>query len=550
MIKKVLDNLKYSFSLFRLPRRELVFWIAIRAFTSAISPLMIPAIVWFMIDAMEQQDMSLIVVRAVVLLVVLIPCFGLSYYIYVYSDAWVMKSMYKFQEVCIDNLIDIDLSERRERYMDGKVSNLLNQSAWSLIQIWLHIFRIMAPAISIIVLVILEIKVHYLIVGISLVSVISDYILLKVQSKRNYTYNGQLIEIEGEKEQSLKELVYDISFYSTHLYEKEKLEEVVGIRRRYWKLNRKKGYVNYVCDAANQVLNGVFSLGIWTCLSNYSNEIGTGEVATSNTIFENLRTEVGLFRKQMVSIVDKYTPIEKQRSLLELEKSAFETDQELKPVCEGNKIAVLLSGKEIIRDISFQIRFGDRIAIVGENGAGKSTLLKCICGLLKPNEGKVVYQAAKDITVDYVPADNYDFSQSVFDNTVMAKTADDTEYAFDCLERAQLLKDYQKEELKEKNAKELSGGEAQRMSIARAFYGNRKILFLDEATSALDRETAHSIFDSVLKTRDTVLFTTHNVEEIEYATRIWLMKAGRLVLDCTLKEFKQDEKYRTWVGEE
>lgn len=548
MIKKIVANLKFSIALFELPKRELIFWILIRAFTAAISPLMMPAIIWVMLNAIEQMNVEIITSRALLLLVILVPCFGLSYFIYVFSDAWVLKSMYKYQQVCLKKTMVLNLQERRENYKDGDISNILNQSAWSLIQIWLHIFRIMAPFASIVVLVVLEIKIHFLIFVISIISVLCDYMLLKYQSKKNYEYKNDIMKVEGKREQCLKEMIYGVTFYATQGIWENKLDELLEIREDYWRINQKKEYNNFFSDIINMMFNGVFNIGIWNILGVNSLILGAGEIATANNMFDNLRLEVGSFRKQMVGIVDKYTPIEKQRDILNLGKNLTNVNKESELLCEGKSVSVVLEGRKIIDNISFNIKEGDKIAIIGENGAGKSTLLKCICGLLKDENSSINYQEKRENIMDYVPADRLIFSQSVYENVCMGLKNEEEPFAEECIQQAELYDNFSKEEVHNKSAMEISGGEAQRMSIARGLAGKRKIILMDEPTASLDHATAAKIMNTITASRATIIFTTHNPVEIDFATRIWMVSNGHLIGNFSVKEFKESKLYLKWSG--
>lgn len=154
--------------------------------------------------------------------------------------------------------------------------------------------------------------------------------------------------------------------------------------------------------------------------------------------------------------------------------------------------------KEILKDINFQLESGEALFLLGPNGTGKTTLLKCINHILKPKRGQVringedvadLSPARRAKKVGYVPQYNHDvFSVSVIDTILMGRIAfagyklgaEDKDIVFDIIEKLKL------ETFAFKNINEMSGGERQRVFIARALAQEPEIILLDEPTSSLD----------------------------------------------------------------
>lgn len=185
------------------------------------------------------------------------------------------------------------------------------------------------------------------------------------------------------------------------------------------------------------------------------------------------------------------------------------------------------NSRTLFSDISISIGDGDLITLLGPNGVGKSTFLNCICGLLKPQNGKV-YLMNKDITrmgrneiakyIAYVPQKVeifFDFTVKEF--VVMGRTAhlgilslpnkSDYEQVNDALYKLGIL------DLAERSMTELSGGEQQKVCIARAIVQKPKLIILDEPTSALDFGNQIKVLKLVKELSQTgyaILMTTHN----------------------------------------
>ena len=182
---------------------------------------------------------------------------------------------------------------------------------------------------------------------------------------------------------------------------------------------------------------------------------------------------------------------------------------------------------QAIRNVSFELNKGEIMAIVGANGAGKSTTLNMICGLETPTEGKIFF-GEEDVTalapelrgVGMVFQKPNPFPMSIYDNIAYGprthgirskvKLDDIVEKSL----RDAALWDDVKDRLK-KSALDMSGGQQQRLCIARALAVEPEVLLMDEATSALDPISTSKIEDLAmeLKNKYTIVIVTHNMQQ-------------------------------------
>lgn len=179
-------------------------------------------------------------------------------------------------------------------------------------------------------------------------------------------------------------------------------------------------------------------------------------------------------------------------------------------------------GKQILFLENQSIKKGQSILLLGPSGCGKTTLMNIMAGLLKPSSGEVTfegtnYKSLPDKGIDKLRADNFGFvfqtlhlieHLSVAQNIALAQTIPNPE-------RVQtLINDLGLSGKETQKARDLSVGEAQRVSIARAVANNPKVIFADEPTSALDDDNAQKvidlIFDQAKKTDATVITATHD----------------------------------------
>lgn len=196
--------------------------------------------------------------------------------------------------------------------------------------------------------------------------------------------------------------------------------------------------------------------------------------------------------------------------------------------------------QEVLRGIDLKIDKNEFVVILGASGSGKSTLLNILSGLEKADSGEVVYDnesisdySEKQLTKfrkdkigfvfqQYYLLNNLTVEQNV---KVGANLANNKEYV-------DIIKELGLEDRLSKYPNELSGGEQQRVSIARALAKKPTVLFLDEPTGALDEETGRKILEYLLKLKDksyfTMIMVTHNENIAELANKIIHVGSGRV----------------------
>ena len=180
------------------------------------------------------------------------------------------------------------------------------------------------------------------------------------------------------------------------------------------------------------------------------------------------------------------------------------------------------TNKNILNNVNLDLKKGDRIGIIGATGSGKTTLINLICGLINPTTGKIEldqkydlieYQSSWQKNIGYVPQNVHILDESVIYNVTFKNKLDPIE--FENLKKVlKIVKlDNFVERLADKydtlageNGVMFSGGQCQRLGIARALYRNSSLLILDEATNALDESTEKAILDTIYeKERDTTI---------------------------------------------
>ena len=198
-----------------------------------------------------------------------------------------------------------------------------------------------------------------------------------------------------------------------------------------------------------------------------------------------------------------------------------------------------------IANTSFEVKAGEMIALVGPSGSGKSTLINMVIGFLRPQSGRILIDG-RDLSsydlrsyrkhISVVPQESVLFDGTVFDNVSYGMPSVTDKQVRDAL-KATNAEDFVNELpngvetlVGEKGAR-ISGGQKQRLAIARALIRNPRILILDEATSALDSQSEHAIQDALntlMKSRTTFM-VAHRLSTVQRANCILVLKAGKVV---------------------
>lgn len=246
--------------------------------------------------------------------------------------------------------------------------------------------------------------------------------------------------------------------------------------------------------------------------------------------------------------VDLYEPIE-----IEFKNVSFQYPHSKRPVLEN---------------VNLTIKNGEHLAIVGENGSGKTTLIKLLCRLYDPTRGQILLNGVNIREYDY--ASYKELFSAVFQDlklfsftlgqNIAAGTSYDQDKVVNCLKKVgfeeKLLSMNQGTETYmyrdfDENGVEISGGEAQKIALARALYKNAPVAVLDEPTAALDpmaEEEIYRLFNQNVKDKS-VIFISHRLSSCRFCDQIAVFDAGRLVQCGRHEQLLREEKgkyYHLW----
>ncbi|HPW97547.1 MAG TPA: ABC transporter ATP-binding protein [Flavobacterium sp.] len=202
--------------------------------------------------------------------------------------------------------------------------------------------------------------------------------------------------------------------------------------------------------------------------------------------------------------------------------------------------------QKAVENINFDIKQGETVAFVGPSGSGKTTLVKLLVGLYPPAEGKVLYNDIDSKEIDlldlrkqlgFVTQDAQLFSGTIRENLLFVKPNASDEELYEVMQKAscQKLLDRAEDGLNStigEGGIKVSGGEKQRLSIARAILRNPNLLIFDEATSALDSITEEEINETIRTVSDQnriTILIAHRLSTVMHADKIFVLEQGKII---------------------
>ena len=205
----------------------------------------------------------------------------------------------------------------------------------------------------------------------------------------------------------------------------------------------------------------------------------------------------------------------------------------------------------ILKDVSFHVKQGEWLSIVGHNGSGKSTTVRLIDGLLEAESGDIiisgdkltadnVWEKRRQIGMVFQNPDNQFVGATVEDDVAFGLENQGMDYPMMVKRVHEALELVGMQNFKEREPARLSGGQKQRVAIAGVVALQPDIIILDEATSMLDPEGRLELIRTVKKIKDknhlTVISITHDLDEISLSDRVLVMKNGRVESTATPRE--------------
>ncbi len=441
-------------------------------------------------------------------------------------------------------LQSLDLFEQSDFH--DEIEIIISQASWRPVNLLVFGTSIISSFIALIsMLILLSTFSFYIALAMFVALIPQGIVFYKIQQqafeilvsnssksrKMNY-YSDSVLNIQKIKE---------IRLYNAYSFFIKKYEEMFSAIITSVQKNRLK---QFVISTIFLVFTGVISITsfIFVILGIQSGAFQIGAILIfSGTIIYVVQNIARLVEDSSLLYMEKYFNFMALKNVIKEGYKPFNDDFNTISF-ENISFAYPQSEKNVLENLSFSINRGEKIAIVGENGSGKSTLVKVLLRFYKLEQGDVCFDG---ISFNDFEINNYrqnfsavfqDFAKfdlTIAENIEIAHTSDqnNSEKIKKVLEQSQLSIDENIQLGKSFDGTELSGGQWQKLAIARAFFRDSELLILDEPTASIDARAEAQLYEYFLELskEKTVIFITHRLSTVKKADKVLVIKDGKLL---------------------
>lgn len=522
-------------------------------FIAALLNLVTPIVMKFIIDdALPNKDLKLLLLSIFGLVVIPIVSSGfqtcanlvnhkVGAYITDYLRFHLFQKLSRLSPRTYQNFRSGDISMRA--YACGEIGDLL-------------ITQVMVPLVFHILMIVgilsfmFYLQFHLAAVSLILLPII--YFIGQYFGKKTASTAKEVMQHQSDLTSFSSEFLAGLKTTQLYHQEKRELEEKKKWIENYRKIRNKTFVLSSSSELLGQLLRSlgfgiVFSYGAWLI---FEGELTIGSLLVFTVYFPQLYLTIEKVQFSYLKIVE-YTPkISLLKEILDLPDENQEGDRKLESshtaTIEMKNVSFSYEGKRgNLHNVSLTIPTGKFIGIVGPSGGGKSTILDLITRMYKADEGVVTlsgvdiekYQLS-DIRnhITLVSQDVFIWNRSILDNLLYANPNATLQEVEKACEIAQILEFIQSlpqgfETVVGERGVKLSGGEKQRLGIARTILRDSKILLMDEPTSALDAQTEANLMEALQTFRDnkTIIVVAHRLSTIQNADKIIVVQNGSVV---------------------
>lgn len=515
------------------------------------------------LDAFQFQTLTIVPLITYGVLLLISTILG---YIENYPEQQVKNKLYlDFKLQSLKKMKSIDYLEY-QKIGTGRLTQKAEDGATAsrdiMINFWLKLFRYLLPTAIFSLIFILRVKKEYVLfvfLGYIIVVIISNLILKKLYKlKESILLNQEFLNIHLVR--GFMELVVfrtNKKFDTELKVTKEGIKNIVDGKTKIKLVHE----IFFTVFALIVNILKVVVLGYAVLKS----DLSVGAVVTVISLLGKAYEPIAIFNVEYVDYKLNKVTVNKYIELLDIkDDEALNSGLKLKELSgnvEFKNVSYSYNNeKNIINNLSFKINKNSSVALVGESGSGKSTIIKLIMGLIKYDKGNILIDD-KELSklnlnsfydnVTYVSQEAPIFDGTLRENLIFDKKIPDEEI-IKVLNLVCLDKFYEKlengldTELGEKGVR-MSGGERQRVALARLFFDDSKIIILDEATSAMDNITEKLVMENVVKQLDnkTLVVIAHRLETIKDVDKIYVLSDGIIQEEGKYNELLDKKGYFT-----
>lgn len=485
-------------------------------------------------------------------------------YIENYPEQQVKNKLYlDFKGVALKKIKKIDYLEY-QKFGTGRLIQKVEDGALAsrdvIVNFWLNIFRRLGPNALFSLLFIYNVRrelVLFVLLGYVIVLIVSNVLLKKLYSLKEKILDNQEI-LNKHLVRGFMELVV---FRTNKKFDKEIEVTEKGIRN----IVDSKAKIKLVHEIFFTVFAFIVNI-LKILVLGYAvmkSDLSVGAIVTVISLLGKAYEPIAIFNVEYVDYKLNKVMVNKYIDFLEVKDDLMLENGKLIKKLDGKIEFKNVSfgyddRKKVIDNLSFKIKSNSSVAFVGESGSGKSTIIKLIMGLIKYDDGEILIDneglSSLNLNsyydyVSYVSQDVLIFDGTLRENLVFDKDVSNSEILdvlkLVCLDKFYLgLENGLDTEVGEKGIK-MSGGERQRVAIARLFFDESRIVILDEATSAMDNITGKKVMRNILSKlgNKTIIIIAHRMETIKDVDKIYVLNDGVIVEEGKYRSLLEIDGY-------
>lgn len=565
-----LKSIWYTMKVYRkaVGPKRFILWLytGYNAIVSPITALLVGEATNRLLDAVQTQDFKPFLFMAILLLVIqLIRTLLSEVNGLISAISWQDVYVYVSERIA-EKYIEIPLATRESQEFADKFDRVKDFGA-SIASVNTNVIYIASSVISIIAVVTSTTTVSPLVtIAVFLAAIPYSILSLRLAAKqrrnwREFTKDRRIAwAIQQKITNSNSALEIELNSLSKQLISqmvkarrRSQEQDVVDIKSYFWPDLTSRTFEDVVSYGilifvSFEIMIGKLSFGVFTSTRMLLNQLSD----SINSLFTNIASA-------SESIVNATDYMEFMKTPARPTGDVLVSDI---PKIEFQNVSFTYPRSEIkaVDNVSFVLKPGDSLAIVGENGAGKTTIIKLLIGAYKPDSGTIL---VNDIPLERIDRESYleqigalfqDYSRYEFATLGENVWYGDVTRPYSPRDIREALTDAGLEDLESKypkglnqimakdfdaeSAADLSGGQWQRLSIARAFFRQPNVLILDEPTSAVDANSEYKIFKNILRKQQnkTTIIISHRFSTVRKAERIIVLDHGRIIEQGTHEE--------------
>lgn len=500
-------------------------------YANVVSPLVIS----MLYRALDTGELTMVYSRGAICTVIIITFCVLCYT----NDVYVDLNCFRINESILTrnfiNLYELPYDQVKAQYDDSQIQARLDEGAGSADSVFIFIFLIAANIVSIGILLVMSGTISWLLLVITAISTVLGILLAKVETRGSEKYEPARQEAMGKSNGSLSAAIHGILTSNMNDLEEKVYVRYEEQRKHEWRVGWKQERLSLLTNAISGIftdsLRGVLGLGMYPYYN--QQKLSSANVASSFSIYDKLCSVVKGFSGPFGAISSALVKLDRMDQLMHKDQEKY-CEKDEGAFIRVHDVCYAFGERKVLNHVDLTIRAGEKVAIIGHNGSGKSTLLRVMEGLCHPQQGYAVVGNVVSGSMNIrtrrelmtcIPANAYLYGGSIKDNVLMNADEGEAGMYLSVVEATHIA------EVKCTQVSELSGGQAQRVNIARGIIHRAPILIADEPTAGLPTALGEAILQQLLADFGTCVVATHQMENLAMFTRVIKIEGGCIVSD-------------------